>query len=243
MHAMVRICLFLLALLLISSPASAFRLTPIEMVFDPAGRGATQIFRIENDVQNPIAVEIRIIGRSQDGEGEDVEIPSTDEWIIFPEQIILEPGQNQSVRVQWVGDANPTRELAYRLIAEQLPIDIGQTPQTGGQVRLLVQYKASLYVKPASASPAVTIASAAPHRLSDGTVLELMVRNDGTAHQILTGPTLTVEGGGGKATIAAEALGGLAGENILPGVTRRFLLPWPKDVPVGPVTAQLRLTN
>lgn len=229
------------SLLLFSGPAAAFRLIPIEMEFEPSGRGATQIFRIENDTQNPIAVEIRITGRDQDANGDDVERPSIDEWIIFPEQLVLEPNQSQSLRVQWIGTATPATEMAYRLIAEQLDVDIGQAPTQGGKVKLLVQYKASLYVVPPGAKPAISVVSAAPFQLSDGTVMKLQVRNSGNAHKILKDPTLTVQAGGKSVSIPAAQLGGVAGENVLPGVTRDFLLPWPKELAQGPATATLTL--
>jgi fimbrial chaperone protein len=232
----------LLAMGGLTEPAAAFRLIPIEMNFEPSGRGATQIFRLENDAQTPVAVEISIIGRGQDVDGEDVKQSGSDDWVIFPEQLILEPGQNQSVRVQWIGTATPERELPFRLIAEQLPIDIGQAPVQGGQVRLLVQYKASLYVVPPGAKPKLTVLSAGPTKLSDGgTVLELRVENNGTAHQILRDPTLTLQAGGRSVSVKADQLGGLAGENLLAGVTRRFLLPWPKELPTGPLTATIDL--
>lgn len=228
-------------LLLGSVPAAAFRLIPIEMEFEPTGRRATQIFRVENDTQLPIAIEVHITGRKMGLDGEDLPAEPSDEWIIFPEQIVLEPNQSQSVRVQWTGSANPDRELAFRLVAEQLDVDIGQAPSEGGKVKLLVQYKASLYVTPPGVKPQINVVSAGPRQLIDGVVMELQVRNDGTAHKILKDPSLTVSAGGKSVTIPTERLGGLAGENVLPGVTRAFLLPWPGDLPKGPLQAKLNL--
>ncbi|MFV3130560.1 molecular chaperone [Niveispirillum sp. KHB5.9] len=229
------------ALLLGSAPAAAFRLIPIEMEFEPSGRGATQIFRVENDTQLPIAIEVHITGRKMGPDGEDLPAERSDDWIIFPEQIVLEPNQSQSVRVQWTGTAAPDKELAYRLIAEQLDVDIGQAPTEGGKVKLLVQYKASLYVTPPGVKPQINVLSAGPRQLVDGVVMEMQVRNDGTAHKILKDPTLTLSAGGKSVTVPADRLGGLAGENVLPGVTRHFLLPWPGDLPKGPLQAKLNL--
>lgn len=229
------------AMLLGALPASAFRLIPIEMEFEPTGRGATQIFRVENDTQLPIAIEIHITGRKMGPDGEDLPAEPSDEWVIFPEQLVLEPNQNQSVRVQWTGNPKPDQELAYRLIAEQLDVDIGQAPVEGGKVKLLVQYKASIYVTPPGVKPQINVVSAGPRQLSDGVVMEVKVRNDGTAHRILKDPTLVVEAGGKSVSIPADRLGGLAGENVLPGVTRGFLLPWPGDLPKGPLNAKLNL--
>lgn len=242
MKPIIRGLLLTMGLLLLgSAPAAAFRLIPIEMEFEPSGRGATQIFRVENDTQLPIAIEVHITGRKMGPDGEDLPSEPSDDWIIFPEQIVLEPNQSQSVRVQWTGTATPDRELAYRLIAEQLDVDIGQTPTEGGKVKLLVQYKASIYVTPPGVKPQINVVSAGPRQLVDGTVMEVQIRNDGTAHKILKDPSLTVSAGGKSVTIPAERLGGLAGENVLPGVTRGFLLPWPGDLPKGPLQGKLAL--
>jgi fimbrial chaperone protein len=223
-------------------PAAAFRLIPIEMNFEPSGRGATQIFRVENDKTVPVAIEVSIIGRGQDQQGEDTEVPMGDDWVLFPEQIILQPGESQSVRVQWIGDATLDRERAFRLIAAQQAIDFGETPTQGGQVKLLVQYKASLYVAPIGTKPQLSLVAAAPGKRADGPGLDLDVRNDGNAHGFLRNPLLTLEAGGKSLVLKADRLDGLANENVLAGVTRRFSLPWPTELPVGPVKAKLELT-
>lgn len=231
-----------LGLALSALPASAFRLVPIEMEFEPSGRGATQIFRIENDKDEPIAVEVTVMARGQNPDGQDILSDAGDDWIVFPEQIILEPGQNQSVRVQWAGTATPPKELAYRLIAAQQPIDIGKAPPQGGQVRLLVQYVASVYVMPPGVKANLSVTGAQAAKGPDGPALEVTVQNTGTTRQILRDPTLTVQAGGKSVALTGEvALNGLTGENVLAGSTRQFVLPWPAGLPVGPVTVSLRV--
>ncbi|ACI97606.1 molecular chaperone [Rhodospirillum centenum] len=233
--------LLVVGVILLPRPAGAFRLVPIEMEFEPAGRGATQIFQLQNDNADPVAVEITIKARAMDRDGQDVLTDAGDDWVIFPEQIILQPGESQSVRVQWIGPATPDRELAFRLIAEQLPIDIGRPPARGGQVRLLVNYIASLYVMPAGVRADVGVVSAQEIATPDGRRLELVLRNGGTTRKPLNEPTLTLKAGGTTVTLTPDRLGGLNGENMLAGATRRFLLPWPEKLPVGAVTASLSL--
>lgn len=224
--------------LLAWQPAQAFRLVPIEMEFAPSGRGATQIFRVENDRSEPAAIEVRVMAREMSADGEDRLTPADESFVVHPAQIVLMPGQGQSVRVQWAGEAAPAKELAFRLIAEQLPVDLGQAPPQGGQVRLLVRYVASVYVVPPGAKPDVQVVRAGP---AQGGMLEVVVANRGTAHRILREPELTLEAGGRRVALKGEALKGLSGENLLAGVERRFLVPWPAGVPQGPVSAGLAL--
>jgi len=219
------------------SPASAFRLVPIEMEFAPAGRGATQIFRLENDTAEPVAVEISLLARRMTEQGEDQLDPASDKFAVFPEQVVLQPNQSQSVRVQWMGDANPSQELAFRLIAEQLPVDLGKAPLPGGQVRLLVRYVASVYVTPPTAKPDVAVTALAPQ----GKTLAVTVANRGNARQILRDAVLTINGGGKTVTLRGEQLNGLGGENVLAGSTRKFSIPLPTGLPQGPLSATLAM--
>ena len=52
--------------------AQAMTFTPIEMDFSPTGRGATQIFRLENNTAEPAAVEMMIKSRAMAINGDDV---------------------------------------------------------------------------------------------------------------------------------------------------------------------------
>ncbi|HYE01545.1 MAG TPA: fimbria/pilus periplasmic chaperone [Alphaproteobacteria bacterium] len=232
----------LLALTLLAGlagPAQAFRLVPIEMELAPSGREATQTFRLENDAAEPVAIEITVMAREMGETGEDRLTEAADRFVVYPEQVVLQPNQSQSVRVQWVGEQAPPRELAFRLIAEQLPVDLGRAPPTGGQVRLLVRYVASLYVTPPGAQPQLAV-TAAPRDTPEGRRLEVVVANRGATRQILRDPTLTVTAGGKNTALSGEALAGLAGENVLAGATRRFLLPWPSGLAAGgPLAAAL----
>lgn len=214
-------------------PAQAFKLTPIEMEFAPSGRGATQTFLIENPGGAPEAIELRTFTRDMDAAGEDILVEDLDNFVVFPAQVILQPGQEQAIRVQWIGDPAPARELAFRLIAEQLPIDLGEEQAEGGQMRLLVRYIASLYVVPDGARADVSLASAGPS--ADGSGLELVFENAGTAHALLSDLVLTIVGGGNQVVLGKDELETVAGQNILAGHTRHFVMPWPAGIAPGPV--------
>ncbi|MBB6254809.1 fimbrial biogenesis chaperone [Nitrospirillum iridis] len=233
----------LLGTLLASVTAQAsFRLIPIEMDMEPSGRGATQIFRVENDGKDPVAIDVKVMTRTMDQDGQDVLTDAEDSFAIVPEQIILQPGENQSIRVQWSGDPKPAKELPFRLVAEQLPIDLGGAPVQGGQVKLLVKYVASLYVVPEGAKAKLVVVSATPKPATPpatGTVMEVVVRNDGTSRQVMRDLELTAQVNGKTVTLRKEQLTGMVGENVLAGVSRRFHIPWPADLPQGPATVTL----
>ena len=223
-----------LLILAVTSPAFAFEMTPLELELDPAGRESAGSFRIVNIDAKPIAVEIAVFTREMTEEGADILRPADDDFIVYPPQMIVMPGQTQTLRVQYVGDPVTGAERAYRLIAEQLPIDLGEDGQdrNGGSISLLVRYVASLYVGPPSAKPALSVIKAVP---APRNRMRVVLVNEGTGHALLTNLKLRV---GGR-ELAGEAIAGLLGENILAGITRSFLIPWPEGVAKQPQTLEL----
>ncbi|MEY2978723.1 MAG: molecular chaperone [Prochlorotrichaceae cyanobacterium] len=134
-------------------PAEAFKLIPISRVFTPAGSGATQSYEIVNDGEEPIAVEISVVERNVALDGRESYAPADEEFLVYPPQMILNPNQTQVVRVTWLGDPQPLQELAYRLIAEQLPIELVQsaatsTTQPTGAVQVALRYAGSIFIRP-----------------------------------------------------------------------------------------------
>ncbi len=235
------LCLALL-LSLAPLPAQAFRFVPFTAELDPSGPGANQTFKVENNSSERIAVEISVFRRGMNLDGSDELSEADDDFVVFPSQIVLEPEQSQNVRVQWIGDPKPETELAYRIVAEQLPIDLEPAEGSGGSVKILVRYKGAIYVRPAGARADVVVQGAAAESEAGERQLSVTLHNRGRAHTILRNLTLQLAGHGanGNGSEAALELGpqdlaGMNGENILAAAQRRFLLPWPADLPFGPV--------
>jgi len=226
-----------IALLATACAANAISFTPIEVDFSPSGRATTQVFRLENTNPEPAAVEISMKTRQMARNGDDVLGDADEQFSIFPAQVVLQPGQVQTIRVQYTGPAEIDGERAFRLIAEQLPIDVGQAPQNGGRMRLLVKYVASAYVVPANVKAVLSVQSIQMTTDSSGTWLDVTVVNDGTTRKILRDARLVV----GSTTLEGAAVKGLAGENILAKTTRTFRIPAPVGIKTPLTPARLIL--
>lgn len=233
-----------LALLLALAPLSAraFRFVPFTAEFDPAGADANQTFKVENNSKERIAVEIGVYRRAMNLDGSDELSSAEDDFVVFPAQVVLEPEKSQVVRVQWIGDPKPERELAYRIVAEQLPVDLEPAEGTGGSVRILVRYMGSIYVRSPGAEPDVVLESAEPAESDQGErQLAITLRNRGRAHAILRNLELSLvgeadsDGDPASLTLPSEELEGMSGENILADQSRRFVLPWPAKLAFDPV--------
>lgn len=229
--------LLLWVLTVFVAPAQAFKLSPIEAEFG-TGRQAVQTFAVENASAQPVAVELTVQARSMSATGEDILSPATDSFLVYPDQIVLQPGEVQSVRVQWTGNATPATETAYRLIAEQLLIDLGDGPERSG-LRLLVKYLAALYVRPED--PVARLSATVASDVRDGAkVAVVKVRNDGNAHAILRADMLEVRAGGVAATYNDAQRQAVHGKNVLAGVERELVLPWSAALDSGALEVQLK---
>lgn len=222
----------------------AFDLKPIMAQLTPSGPGSSRSFVIQNTHTQPIAVELKMFKRQQDLAGTDKREPDEDDFVIAPAQMVIAPGQSQNVRLQWIGDANTTVERSFRMVAEQLPISFEQKSTGDRQAEVQVQYRyeAALYVTPPASKPHVTLVSAEPAKDGSGApMLKLRLKSDGTRRAILDKPQLDVTAAGApSAALSGPGIASLNNINILAGAEREVLLPWPKNLPYGPVTANLR---
>jgi fimbrial chaperone protein len=232
-----RFYLLLPALLFLALPAAqAFKLVPIRMEFAPAGRGANQAFRLENESSNTVAVQLSMLTRQMDLDGKETNAPAEDDFLVYPPQVLLKPNQVQTLRVKWLGTPKPEKELAYRILAEELPVNREKDTQNGGKINFLIRYLGAVYIVPKGAKADVVLESAMPRTDAAGKrQIELIFNNLGTAHSILSDLRLKIQAGGKTVELGPEALKNVAGENILAGQKRRFSLPWPEGLPDGPL--------
>lgn len=214
------------------APADAFQLVPITQTFDPVGRGANKTFRLENPDGREATVILRVTSRVMAPDGQE-KAEESDDFIVFPTEAIVPPGGVQIVRVQYVGPTDLKQEVAYRIIAEGAPIT--SVPGSASQILIAVRYAGTIYVAPPGVKPQIDLVSAGPAAGSGAPKMEVILRNSGTGHGLLADPVLTVAKGGVERKLSGEALKAVAGENVLAGGERRFLVPWPAGLPVGPL--------
>ena len=220
--------------------AYAFKLVPMSVKMAPSGRGATESFVVDNSGAKPIAVEMKVFVRSMTEDGEDVLTEEEDDFVVFPSQMVIMPGESQVVRLQWLGQQDPERELAYRLIAEQLPLNLDEEVIDGSRINVLFRYVASVYIVPKRRLQADVKITSAYIEEGDGNSLIIIAHNKGAKHSILREATLKLKSSTTSVELASEQLPGLAGANILVGHTRKFVLPAPAGLQAGTLDAELQ---
>lgn len=232
-----RAILFLISVLISSvalmSEANAFRFTPFRSKFEPSGAGANQLFTVENNTDQPASVQIRVTTRDVDVDGVEKNSDAEKDFMIYPAQLVLKPHASRSVRVQWLGDPNLKEEKAYRIIAEQLPVNLDKNKPKTSTVRFLVSYRGVLFVTPPGLAANVTLDfSGATQDAAGNKFLEIVLHNRGTQHAMLRNLKLDIKDDQGKTITLADEdqLKGLIGEGILAGHRRNFMMPWPKGL-------------
>lgn len=220
-------------LALAADEADAFRFSPFRAKFEPSGPESNQLFLVENNTPAPASVQIRVANRAIDLDGVETTRDNEKDFTIYPAQMILPPQSNRSVRVQWVGDPNLKEERAYRIIAEQLPVNLSEAKPKSSSVKFLVSYHGALFVTPPGLQQNVTVDFfGVTQEPEQKRMLELVLQNRGTQHALLRDLKLVIRDDKGDAVTLAgdKALKGLTGETVLAKHRRRFLLPWPRDL-------------
>jgi fimbrial chaperone protein len=241
-------------LLVVALPAQAFKLIPLSRVFAPAGPNAIQSYEIENTTGEPLAVELNIVKREMNLQGIDKLIPANDDFMIYPPQVLLQPGENQTVRVTWLGDPKPVQELAYRLIAEQLPINLAPTRGTlpvpnakssfSTSIKIKMRYQGSIYIRPSQAQPDVVLERIEPKVENGKSMLAITLHNQGTARANLKDGQLqlkVVSQNQPSVTTTAAQMGLNERPTLLAKQKRQVLIPYPATLPQGEILGTLTL--
>lgn len=210
----------------------AFRFSPMVVEFAPSGSRSTQVLVIENPGDDKLPVQIEAFARSTNPKGEEVRT-KTEDFVIYPEQVVLLPKEKRNVRVSWSGEIKDGKEKAYRLVASQLPVDFREKnsdpKKTSVNLKFLLQYVASAYVVPEGALPKVVIKDV---KRIGARKVAVTFSNEGKAHKVLLFKNLKVKAGD---TVLADLTTNKAVEsiNLLVGDTATAEVETTRDVPAN----------
>lgn len=219
----------------------AFKVSPIEIEFEPDGTNSTQTIRLENDKDKNIPIEIEVLERLHKN-GKEIRKPTKD-FSFFPKQLILKPKEKRNIRISWMGerqniDLSKTKsqqflingnrriktEKAYRLEVKQVPVNL-KRKRTETGIDFIYNYIASLYVKPVNSKADLIVTRI--NRLSNNELVAA-VSNRGSSHAILAQYSLYAKSEkSSDIEILADQVDEVRGINLLPNESRliKFKLP------------------
>jgi fimbrial chaperone protein len=159
--------------------AGSFSIDPVRIALSEAKPSA--VMRVENRADAAITVQLQVMSWSQSGNRDELAISR--ELLATPQVFRLRPGQVQVVRIALLRPVDDNRELAYRLLLDEVP------PAPAADFRgLQVALRLSMpvFVQPRAAA-AAALSAAVIER--DGQ-RQLQLTNRGQAHLQLTDLTL-----------------------------------------------------
>ena len=174
-----------LLLIAVSSATSAFEVSPMSATIN-ADKGKKEMkFSIDNNSDELTAIEITTAKRVIDDLGKETLVDSED-FYIYPPQLILKPLEKRTIKVKWIGENKPHIEEAYRIIVEQLPIELEEKSTSG--ITLLFKYETALYLDPGNTEADINI----DHFSLQNEDLTIVINNTGTKHQALNDHQLII---------------------------------------------------
>jgi len=154
--------------------------------------------QVSNNSQYEAAVKISVQKWSFDRYGVENREPSND-LIIFPKRMLLQPQSERSVRVSYRNGVPPRLEASYRIIIEEIPLKRQRTSgkNKGASINILTRYVTSFYVKPRNAESEINVLES--KSIDNG--FQVKIRNEGNAHTHFISPTMTIRQSGKKLII------------------------------------------
>jgi fimbrial chaperone protein len=164
----------LLSALAVAHPAVAgsFGIAPTRVELD--ARRRIEVLTVHNQGVEPAQVQVRAFAWSQ-RDGQD-QYDETHEVLVAPPVFELPPQADQIIRLALRRNPDPTRELSYRVVLEEVPHELPV-----GVTGLKVALRLTIPVFVAPAQPARAVVTWQAHRLADGT-LQIQAANSGGAH-------------------------------------------------------------
>jgi fimbrial chaperone protein len=234
----------LAAFVLVPAPhAKAMTVQPVVLDLQTAGKGMSQVVTVQNTFANPLTVELRVDELAFDENGAHATGKDPGDLLVFPPQALIQPGQTQTFRVQWVGDPDLKRSKHYYVTVAQLPV---QLPQGQSAIQILYNFQVLVGVAPAGGKPDVKVVGAEiGHDQAGKPIPVLMVENDSATHGYLSeGRLRIVEKDAAGKEIFQRSLPGPEIQQtigfglIAPGQKRRVSVPIPLPAEGGTVEAQ-----
>mgnify|MGYP000013368209 FL=1 len=170
--------------------AQAMTVQPVVIDMQTAGRQMSSVITVENTFATPLPVELSVQELELTPDGVKQTGVDPGDLMIFPPQALIEPGQTQTFRLQYVGDPALAKSKHYYITVAQLPVKL---PEGQSAIQILYNFQVLVSVAPAGIKPQITVQSAAIGKNAAGKPIPVLtVGNDSTAHGYLANGRLRI---------------------------------------------------
>jgi fimbrial chaperone protein len=193
--------------------ASTFNIAPIRAELSAAHR--TEALTIMNADDVPVIVQVRVVSWSQKSGAE--QLDETRELLATPPVLQIPANGTQIVRVALRRDPDPSLELTYRVIFEEVP---QAAPKDFTGLRVALRLSIPVFVAPAHGKPNAQMAWES--RWLPNGQLEIAATNNGSGHLQITDFEAQFPG-------SLMPLRGVTSKYVLPGSRMSWTLTPPAD--------------
>lgn len=248
-HGLIRWLVAMAALALAApwiSLATAMSVNPIVLDLESFGRSASSQINVTNTQGSDLPIELQVNRVSIDQSGNVTIEPGGDaDFLIFPPQALIPPGETQVFRVQWVGEPAIAQSQSYIITVVQLPVEM---PDGASGIQLLYNFQVVVNVSPPDGVSNLSVEETFVRRDEQGINRPVLtLKNSGNAHAYLSRAKIRVrqydERGDTiwSATLEPEDIAQSMGVGLVqPGRTRDFSLPMELPSETGTIKVNLR---
>jgi fimbrial chaperone protein len=215
---------FVAGLFCASHLAFALSIEPLIVEMSTAGSGARTTLQIENPTAQQVPMEFHVRRIKLDRDGKVVDLGQADNnFLIIPDQPLLQPNTVQAIRVQWVGDIELSESQTYIIVAEQLPVVALDARQSGIQV--VMNFSIIVNVAPPGSAGALEVVGTDVAPVNGKRLARVTLRNTGNRHIILGDGSVTLSSESWSVDLNKTSLRQTMGLGLLPpGTERVFVL-------------------
>ncbi len=178
------------AAILPAQVADAMTVQPVVIDLKTAGRNMSQIITVENTFATVLPVELTVQELELTPEGVKQTGVDPGDLLIFPPQALIDPGQTQTFRVQYVGDPDLVKSKHYYVTVAQLPVKL---PEGQSAIQILYNFQVLISVSPDGMKPAIAVTGAEIGTNPAGKPVPIVtVENGSVAHGYLSGGDLRI---------------------------------------------------
>ena len=173
-----------------TSAALSMTVQPVVVNLKPLGSGMSQGVMVHNSFATPLPVELRIEELTFENDILVSTHKDSGDLLVFPPQAMVQPGQTQSFRIQYIGDPELARSKYYYVTVAQLPIKL---PPGQSAIQILYNFQVLVSIAPNGVRPALSVASAALSTDGHGKKVPIItVANPSQAHGYLSNGRLVI---------------------------------------------------
>jgi len=199
-----------------------------ENTFMPEKGVTSRRLILKNVSNDPEAQEILMFKRSHEIDGTEVRTDASSEFLVYPSQVVLMPGERKVITVLWTGEKKLTETQAYRLQVKQANLNELDESDDAPKIQIVVltNYTKSVYVSPPGAKANLFVESS--QRNDEENTLEVILKNDGNDYREVYAQGITIKQDGEKDIKLHVVEEEDKAFVVLPNEQRRLSFSWPR---------------